>query len=290
MAVAATRPRSKSRCERLGGREPEPGGVDQQRPAAVRPDDGVAGELLEDDVAALAPDAGRGGDVGVGVGRGEGGGHRAAGRCRPGTRRWSSRRARCRPDRRGRHDPADPPADHPQLLGRGADGDHAVGQPAGARRGGRAARRRTGCVPSPRRRASMRRAARARPGRRGARGRTPRPVGIAGPISSTAAVPGPTAAASRSGSVRQPSGLGLGGHVDGYGAGQPYPVDQPGVDGVGQHHLGARLAVASSALRIAVEPAGDAHALARRVVRAPADAADVRGRGRRSARWPSNGR
>ena len=98
------------------------------------------------------------------------------------------------------------------------------------------------------------------------------PVGMAGLISSTAAVCGPIAAASSAGSVAQPAGPACSARA-GAPAGQPDPVHQPGVDRVADDHLLARLDGGQQHVQDAVEPAGHADALRVRVVATPADRA-----------------
>ena len=110
-----------------------------------------------------------------------------------------------------------------------------------------------------------------------------RPVGMDGPIISTAAVCGPTAAASWPGSTLPAAGGGRGGDEPGDAARQPDAVDQPGVDRVAEHDLLAGLDGGQQRVEYAVEAARDADAPGDRVVRAAGQPADV-GRGRLAQR------
>ncbi len=88
----------------------------------------------------------------------------------------------------------------------------------------------------------------------------------------------------------QPPGVGLpagrGGHSGdepGHAARQPDPVDQPGVDGVTEHHLLAGLDGGQQRVEYPVQAARDTDALGNRVVGAAREPADV-GRGRLAQR------
>jgi hypothetical protein len=264
---------------RFGAGQAQAGTVDEQRPSPVRADAGITRELPEDVLAAALPQAGRGGHVASGAGIPQRRGHGLLGDADLADDIGQADQADVLHDRPGPEDPAHPPADHAQFLGRGADRDGPRGQARVGRRvhglmiteddpfhGG--VPDDPGAVPADRTgqgvevlsgqdgagrhgRAHQQHGRRLRADGRG------QLIRVGGPAEVTRDA----------------------GHVPGNPARQPDAVDQAGVDRIADYHFLPGFHRGQQDVENAVQAAGHADALPARVVVVAGHGADVLGRG-----------